>query len=223
MAVMFFIIGAVYLIHVFFNNSMHKFAFLCVLLFYTISTAVFTFKESYLAPYRIKPISENKTPILNGPNKNKLYIDSVTAQTLNKFLSAAIESGWSAETPLIGILWRWSSTLPYLLDAKVPLYVYPTIFGWGGSIEMARFNFINRPSGFELNEAWVLIDNPQELASPNWSAMWDYGKKHHDNRVEQVTEVLSILEIVSGRKFPEGYELAVGDGPLQLWKPKADL
>jgi hypothetical protein len=222
MAVCFFIIASAFLINTSYINKIQKNLFLMLILIYTAAVFFTTYIESYQFPYRNTPIAKNVSEIKFGSSHKSLYLDSETAETINHFLSQANASGWKSGTPVISVLWRWSSTVPFLLDAKVPWYNYPTIFGWPGSVGVARFNLENRSAGFPLDEAWVLIDDPERLSASDWFARWDYGKKHHDNRVEQVTEVLGILEQVSGRKFPGDYDLAVGSGPLQLWKPKAN-
>jgi hypothetical protein len=113
-------------------------------------------------------------------------------------------AGWKENTPMIGLGWHWSATVPYVLGAKTPNTLMITIYGMPGSLALAEHNVRVGLKGFEAQSAWLMLSSPRVL---------DYGAER------EVAATLSALEEKTGREFPADYLCVAEVGQIQVWKP----
>ena len=153
-------------------------------------------------------------------NQSRLYLDSARAELIIQLQNSAKASGWEPGLPLMGFAWRWSSTIPYLLEAQVPPFTMPTIFYMESGLELGKYNIRYHLRNFPSDKAWLLIDDLQGLDSREWNTPWDWSISKVDNRTFQVKELVDFFVNKIGRQFPNDYILAAKVGDIELWKPK---
>ena len=185
----------------------------------TILMSAVTLRDSWSSPYRMLPIQQNNTPVLIR-GKSLLYLDAERASLLKQLKSSMEQAGWSAGQPLLGFAWRWSSTIPYLLEASVPNCTMLTIFYQDRGFDLGKFNIEHRFGDFPAHEAWILKDDDIQLNANEWHSTWDYGITDRITRVSQVQQLIEFFMEKIGNKFPEDYILAAKVGSIEVWKPK---
>lgn len=196
-ASIFFFIAAISLILSFNLKSTIKGLSLIILAVYLLITVYFFIQTNYKNPYRIAPLREANVPYLMNDTNEVIYLDGDLHQIFYFLTLQAKQAGWRSGTPLIGLAYRWNSTLPYVLGAQVPKTLMVTLFGYGSqSDKIAERNF-REMQDFNYGDAWVITTTD-------------------DAYLVGLTEV---LEFHSKRKFPEEYSCVSDIVGLKLWKP----
>ena len=154
-------------------------------------------------PYRNVDVAEQTTAVTVGPHGATLLVDADTASFLDRLQSSAMTAGFCHGTPLIGMAWSWSSTVPYVLGAKVPDELLLTLFGYEDAPAVLDFT-IPFLHGAEWHNAWVLTTDSSTLEP------------------QQTVELRSALDRLPGavgRTFPTDYTLEMDIDGTQLWRP----
>jgi hypothetical protein len=174
-------------------------------LLFTLLLLTAILKDSYIMPYRNKPMALQTENIKVGRHNAMLRVDGETARTLVDLRDQAERAGWMIGTPLLGAVWDWASTVPYFLGARVPDCLMLTLFSFPTSVEIANYNISNSLKDFPSNKAWILTSNPRYLTS---------------QQAGEIQQVLESIAVASKRRFPQDYHRVAESGNLQLWKPK---
>jgi len=155
-------------------------------------------------PYRQPPIDTQTEVIQVGSRGGDIMVDPDLHGLLQSLRSQADEAGWVEGTPLVGVAWRWSSTVPYALGAVVPESLMLTLFGYESAQSVAEYNLEARFQEFPWEEAWLFTTDNTEV---DVSVRAD------------VRGVLEALEEGTGRPFPSGYTCVARAGKALIWKP----
>lgn len=198
MASVFFILVAMILILLMYTNNLLANSAFGVLTVSTIIAIFLTLYDSHAKPYRIAPIefAIKETSLRN--NQTSLYFDDNLASTIHTLQSNAENFGWEPDTPLVGLAYRWNSTIPYLLEAQVPETLMLTLFGYEpGSTVLAKQNLNLTRLEFPFPEAWILTSRD----------------------LTYLDEIIAELEKSTYKSFPEDYTCVIEIGDMRLWKP----
>lgn len=163
-----------------------------------------TILDSHAFPYRQKNVKMQTALLSVGKQQSLLFIEPELAQELSKFKSEAINQGWTPGKPILGVVWRWASTVPFLLEAKVPDCIVLTIFGYQNSVKLAKYNITKKLKNFPTHDSWILTSNPEAL---------------NEKEKQEVASVLKYLENTTKNKFPEKYIKVAKTNKIELWKP----
>lgn len=173
-----------------------------VVMFASLLLASAIIRDGHQHPYRIAPLqSHTETVQLNGQS---IRVDPDLAAVVTSLGQSARQGGWEKGTPLVGLVWRWSSTLTFLLDGRPPDSLMLTIFGTEGSIEVARYNINRSADKFPFSTAWV-ISTATDTLNPT--------------QLSQVSSVAELLSEETGRSFPRDYVCVAQVASFQLWRP----
>jgi hypothetical protein len=175
------------------------------LLLLTRLAIISTLIDAQKKTYRQKAISEQTVPLRVGRHEAALCVNHDIAEQLTSLRQQAESAGWEQGTPLFGVVWRWASTVPYFLGAKVPDCLILTIFGYPGSVKLAQYRIDYQLGAFPAQEAWILTSNAQTL---------------NEKEKQETALVLKHLEKATRRIFPEHYSKVAKNKTLELWKPK---
>ena len=178
-----------------------------LLLFVSAVTWV-TISDSKQLPFRIAPIEFQTSATTINVHGAKLYLDQDLANTISALRHQANDAGWKNGTPLIGVAWRWSSTLPYVLGAQVSNSLMLTIFGYPGSNLRAEYQLAHGFVDFPLQDAWILTTSTNLLDS---------------EKQKKVEQVLKSIEKTGGRPFPQYYECVANAAGFLLWRPSTHM
>ena len=187
-------------------NALCRNTLVGVVLIYNIILVVATLVDSHALPYRGAPISQQTQLIRVGNHNAELFLAPSVARQLVELRRQAEGNGWKPKTPLFGVVWSWASTVPYYLGARVPDCLMLTLFGYRASAEVAQYKISKCLGSFPSREAWLLSNNPAFL---------------DPSQVAEINSVLKAMELVTGARFPESYQLVASSGNLQLWRPRA--
>jgi hypothetical protein len=127
----------------------------------------------------------------------------------------AIQNGWVPGTPLLGVVWDWSSTVPYFLGARVPDCLMLTLFRYPGSVAVGKYNIKNSLGDFPSEKAWILTNVPGR--DPGLYSLQP--APLNEKSQAEVNEVLAEAARAGGREFPRDYQLAAETIDYQLWRP----
>jgi len=162
-----------------------------------------TLLQGYHRPYGIAPLEDQRISFGVGPEGHRLLLDEDLSAVLSSLAAQATENGWAAGTPMVGLELIWSTTVPYVLGARVPDSLMLTLFGFPASVSIAQYNLSNSTSEFPWNRAWILTTA---------------GGRDGDVRL-----VADALGRASGRAFPADYECVARSATIELWKPSAPM
>ncbi len=168
-----------------------------------LAMASVTLVESRDHPYRAPPLDAMTVPMALGAHGSELMVQPELADDVESLRAAAASAGWTEGTPMLGVLWPWSSMEPLVLAAEVPDSLMLTLFRYRESAAWAEYNVADLDVE-RWNRAWLALDDPVVL-----------------DRVQQtdVDGVLGLLERHLGRPFPSGYECVATVDGVQLWRP----
>lgn len=203
-AVVFLLVG-VAVLHLAWRPLLLKASSFLILLVVTSLLVASTLIDAHEKPYRQKAISEQTVPLRVGRHGSALYVSPDIAEQLTSLRQQAESAGWQPGTPLFGVVWRWASTVPYFLGAKVPDCLILTIFGYPGSVELAQYRIDHQLGAFPAEKAWILTSEPSSLET---------------KKVSELEMVLSALTASTRLTFPRNYQRVALSGDLELWKPK---
>lgn len=155
-------------------------------------------------PYRSAPIDDQTVPVDLAGRGGVIDLDPAVAAEVEALRAGAAAGGWEPGTPLLGVIWRWSSFLPLVLDAKAPPSAMVTLFGWPGSLALAADNLADLDPRI-WSRAWVATTDPSSLSA---------------TAASDVAAVLAMLPGSVGTTFPSGYSCVTEVGSTQLWRPR---
>lgn len=177
-----------------------------VLVIFVFLLVLQTILDSRRLPYRMASMDQQTEPIKIGQHGCEIKLDPTLAHQLRTIRKQAENSGWSEGMPLLEVIWSWSSGIPYFLGAKVPNCMLLTIFGYPGSVDLARFKIKSGLNDFPAAQSWILTSCPTKL-EPKAAA--------------EIQEVIEELSKVTQKSFPRDYDLVAEAEAIQLWKPKS--
>lgn len=160
-----------------------------------------TLVDSWKLPYRISPITSNKIPTFIGRHEAPLLLDPDLHEFLTEFRQQAEAQGWVRDTPLLGAQWRWASTIPYFLEARVPESLMLTL---SADVEIASFHLTDSTLENASETPWLLISNDRAVPEAKKST---------------VEALLVAIEKYLGREFPESFTCVASAADTQLWRP----
>jgi hypothetical protein len=163
-----------------------------------------TIADSRAMPYRQVDIALQTQPLSVGTHGSVLHVAPGVEQHLSQLRRQAQENGWTMGTPLLGVVWRWAATVPYVLGANVPDCLVLTIFGYPTSVRVAQHRIETRLASFPSEQAWILTSDPTYLNA---------------SETLELKKVLAELSTASGRRFPADYKKVAHQYDLELWKP----
>jgi hypothetical protein len=176
--------------------------------FWQFSTSIFLMVvivfQSQMAPYGIKPISENATSLQIGPHGDFINVDKEYSERINVLRRNLVENGWDIGTPILAINFHISSTIPYILGGRPPNSLIISILGNSNSVELARYNLSSRFDPYPYEKSWI-ISTPINLQKTE--------------QRQDILEIEKLLELRTGRAFPNGYKLIASSEGLEFWKP----
>ena len=150
----------------------------------------------------LAPIDQQTEQAAIGPHDAVLRVDADTRALLDA-LRAAPANGFCPGTPLIGLVWQWTSTTAYAARAEVPEHLILTIFGYPDAAD-------------------VLDVTMQDLELPKWRDAWvattDPATLDPDDAAT-LRAALDRLPSSVGRAFPDDYVLGFTVDELQFWSP----
>jgi hypothetical protein len=99
--------------------------------------------------------------------------------------------------------WSWSSTVPYMIGAKVPDELLLTLFGYPNAPKVldVTMPFVRGP---QWRDAWVLTTDPATIET---------------SQAAELRAALDRLPAAIGRHFPADYRLVMDVDGTQLWRP----
>lgn len=152
---------------------------------------------------RLAPIGQQTESVLVGPHEASLQVDPGTRALLDELRTAAPANGFCDGTPLIGLVWQWTSTTAYAVRAEVPEHLIFTIFGYpnAGDVLDVTMEGLVLPT---WRDAWVATTDPATLEPDDATTLRD---------------ALDRLPKAVGRAFPADYELGFAIDGLQFWRP----
>ncbi len=155
-------------------------------------------------PYRQGPLAGQTQAVEIGRAGGELMVSPDTARFIHEIRSGAADAGWEPGTPLLDLS-AYAATVLYILDARPPVTIIPSVGGYSTQQELAEWSveqIVDAGDAEEWSGAWLLtLDQPAEGGID--------------------PAVLSPL----GRTFPADYELvgsfdlAVRGERLSLWRP----
>jgi hypothetical protein len=154
-------------------------------------------------PFDALDVALQTTPVTIGAHHAPLLVDAATASFLDRLQPQVAEAGFCTGTPLIGMAWNWSSTVPFAVGAEVPDELMLTLFGYPDAPAVLDFT-MPYISGPEWRDAWVLTTDPATI-EPAQAA--------------ELRAALDRLPTAVGREFPGDYTLAVDVDGTQFWRP----
>jgi hypothetical protein len=154
-------------------------------------------------PFGTIDVADQTTSVTIGAHGTQLLVDADTATFVDEVRTSARSAGFCNGTALIGMAWSWSSTVPYIIGAKVPDELLLTLFGYANAPAVldVTMRFVHGPV---WRDAWVLTTDPATIEPP------------------QATELRAALDRLPasiGRTFPTDYRLAMDVDGTQLWRP----
>jgi hypothetical protein len=189
------------------NLSTHPLRMALVISVATLVFVTVTVYESRQAPYRNPPIAQHDVPVEIGDEGHTLLLDSDLASVLTELESRARVAGWVSGTPIVGLQWRWSTTIPYFLGGQVPDSLMLTIFGYPGTVDRAAYNLENARE-FPLEQAWIIATTSDFLGALG---------------IEQTDAVADELLEAGANPFPDGYVCVAEVASFQLWRPASTV
>lgn len=163
-----------------------------------------TLADGRALPYRIAPIETQTNPTVVSERGAVLDLDPDLAAMVTSLRSQAAAAGFVPGTPLVGIVWRWSTTVPFVLGAGVPDPLAVTLFGWPGTQDMLQYNLDHALEGFPIGNAWVLAGTPEGLAAA---------------ARESIDAAIVSIDAATGRSFPSDYRCVANAAGIELWRP----
>lgn len=160
--------------------------------------------QSQMAPYGIKPISQNVVGLKIGPYGDYIQVDKEYSDRIKALRKSLVENEWNIGTPILAINYHISSTIPYILGGKPPNSLMISILGNSNSVELARYNLSSRFDPYPYEKSWI-ISTPIDLQKTE--------------QREAILEIEKLLESRTGRDFPKGYKLIASSEGLEFWKP----
>lgn len=175
--------------------------------FTAIATAVYT-ADNFTHPYRMAPIAEQTVLVPVGSDGALLHVERERAAMLQGLTIAAAEAGWMPGTPLIAVVSRWSSTLPWHLGARVPESLMPTL-GLGTDQPAAALLRYNLEWAFEdMDGAWLMMTAEGEPTREDSLAL-----------LHIVTQELELPLLQSYRLVYRSPPGLTSYGSVELWAP----
>ena len=168
------------------------------------ATAWATLADSRALPYRIAPIETQTVRTVVSERGAVLDLDPDLSAVVTSLRSQAATAGLEPGTPLVGIVWRWSATVPYVLGAGVPEPLAITIFGWPGTQDMLQYNLDHGLDGFPIGDAWVLAGPTAGLGA---------------SAIGSIDAAIGSLNEATGRSFPSDYRCVMNAAGIELWRP----
>ena len=154
-------------------------------------------------PFGNLDVADQTTPVRIGAHDAPLLVDADTATFIDAVRTQARAAGFCNGTRLIGMAWSWSSTVPYMIGAKVPDELLLTLFGYENAPKVldVTMRFVRGPL---WRDAWVLTTDPATIEAP---------------QAAELRAGLDRLPAAIGRHFPADYRLAMDVDGTQLWRP----
>jgi hypothetical protein len=155
-------------------------------------------------PFGNLDLADQTTPVRVGAHDAPLLVDADTATFIDAVRTQARSAGFCNGTPLIGMAWSWSSTVPYMIGAKVPDELLLTLFGYDNAAKVldVTMRFVHGP---QWRDAWVLTTDPATIEA---------------SEAAELRAALDRLPAAIGRRFPADYRLAMDVDGTQLWRPE---
>lgn len=151
----------------------------------------------------LAPIDQQTDPVVVGPHDATLRVDPATHTLLDGLRTAAPASGFCPGTPLIGMVWQWTSTTAYAVQAEVPEHLVLTIFGYPDAADVLDVTMQDLEVP-KWRDAWVATTDPTTLDADDAATLRD---------------ALDRLPGSVGRAFPDDYVLGFMVDDLQFWRP----
>ncbi len=160
--------------------------------------------DAELGPYRQGALAGQTVEAQIGRSGGVLRVAPETAAFIDDIRTTAVDAGWVAGTPLLD-LGAYAATVLYVLEARPPITIIPSVGGYATQEELARWSveqIVEAGDAEVWADAWLLTMEAPVDAGVDPS-------------------VLSLL----GRSFPTDYEkvgtfyLAIRNEELTLWRP----
>ena len=154
-------------------------------------------------PFDVTDVAKEHSPTRFGVHGDELLVDEATASFLDRLQATARNAGFCAGTPLIGMVWDWTSTTAFALGARVPEHLIVTIFGYPDAASVLDVTMRDF-SGPRWHDAWVLTTNPDTVDA---------------TKAAEVRAALDRLPDAVARTFPDDYTIESDVDGTQLWRP----
>jgi hypothetical protein len=154
-------------------------------------------------PFGSLDVADQLTPVTIGSHDTTVLVDADTATFVDSVRTRARAAGFCSGTSLIGMAWSWSSTVPYVIGARVPDELLLTLFGYPNAPAVldVTMRYVHGPT---WRDAWVLTTDPATIEAP---------------QAAELRAALDRLPNAIGRTFPNDYRLAIDVDGTQLWRP----
>lgn len=171
---------------------------------FSVIVGTVTLAESRGHVYRSGAIGVMSEPIEVGRRPSTVLVQPDLAEAVSTLRNQARQAGWTPGQPMLAIRYRWSAFEPYALGAGVPESLMLTLFGYPGSLEVARYN-VDRLDPDQWRSAWLLVDDPATLAPDARRA---------------IDAVITMVEERLGLRVADAYVCAVAVNGVELWRPR---
>ena len=178
-----------------------------------------TLADSWRSPYRIPPITANTESVEIGPHGAKLLLSPKLAEFFREMHNEIGAQGWVAGTPLLAMLWTWSTTVPYALGATVPDGLMLTIFGYPNSAKLAKFNLERTVRHPPFDRTWIMVGDLRRLM-PGKREDWKGPIGTEDVfQSGEMLEVLDAFQDATGKSLDDDYQVFETSGGVKAWRP----
>jgi len=192
-----------------------------LVLTFSLLCAAGTLADSWRSPYRIPPITSNSESVEIGPHGATLLLSPKVAGFFREMHSEMGAQGWVAGTPLLAMLWTWSTTVPYALGATVPDSLMLTIFGYPNSAKLAKFNLERIVRHPPFDRAWIMVGDLRRLM-PGKREDWKGPIGTEDVfQSGEMLEVLDAFQDATGKSLAHDYQVFETSGGVKVWRPNA--
>jgi hypothetical protein len=166
--------------------------------------AVETTNQANLFPYRQTTRKDQTEWLSLGKGRGSLLVAPELASTVTDLRSQLKSSSWKKETPLLDLT-SYSAGLVYLLEAKPPITIIPTVGGYTTVDDLMQWSVEQalKDDKETWKEAWLLTNSDA-------STMPTDGRPNPN-----VTRLLDKI-------FPDDYRLVASTAYFSIWEPKDD-
>lgn len=174
---------------------------LCIAIAGAVGSAETT-RQANLYPYRQAPRSVQNEWLNLGNGHGSVMVDGQLRELVLNLRSSLLEAGWEPQTPMLDLT-KYSAGLLFLLDAKPPVTIIPTV-GMYPTVDVVMNWAVKRTlvdEGRQWTSAWLLTPS-DKLVNPT------------DGRPNP--NVVSLL----GHVFPADYQAVAESNGYTVWKPK---
>lgn len=157
-------------------------------------------REALQNPYRQPPRSAQKYALEVRNGFGSVYVDIQMKQLVQELRLQMTANGWKENTRLLDLT-KYSAGLVFMLGAKPPLTIIPTVGG---------YPTVNQVAEWSIAQA-LIVD-------PGWKAAWLLLPKNVEDSTEDGRPSPDVLWVLD-QSFPIDYVMVAESFGFTVWKP----